>query len=376
MADQRISLEQDIIGLLNSNVDKAKSIFDIRNKASGKTGQQLLPAQRQQAAALDAAKLNNTLRGTGLGAGATTGQLGSALRASQIRQRDLETNPAGDAASNRATQQKIAIEKELQLKLQDGLKYMASGTETAALAMQEFEMAAERAARSSAFLTNALLGTDDQLMSTVKGLYAQRRIESAGNPQQAMAVLANLSSSAREGLNGIVSGDVDAANRFQTALGIAPNITGSKEAKAAEGEVVNQQAAQIELAKSMQENSNTIAANMKGLQDFYTQQFTQMQNGINMFSAVVDKISTEIKAMPSVVKHEVAGKVEVNITGAGVLSSLSPALTEMINTEVGKQMNAFGSNLGKANQGLNVPALVGGMVAGAGASGASAGAMK
>lgn len=355
LASQRLDIEQNIIELLNNNVDKIKTIFDIRNKATGLTDRQLLPTKRQQAAAIDSAKLNNVLRGTGFNAGSSAQQLGAGLIASQRRQRALQNSPVGGAAENAAIQRRIALEKEYQIKIESGLKLAASGGEIAALAMQEFEMAAERAAKSSAFLTNALLGTDDQLMSTVKGLYAQRRIEGAQNPQQAMAILANLSSSAREGLNNIINGDQDAASRFQKSLGIGSSIVGSREAKNVESITAAQQEYQNQLIKAMQDQGDDLNRNIVNLKKFYTDQFTQMQNGINMFSAVVDKVSADIKAMPSVVKHEVGGKVEVNITGAGVLTALSPALVKLINEEVTKQMSAFGGSLQKANQGLNVP---------------------
>lgn len=357
LAAQRLNIEQEIIQALNTNVDKFKTVFDIRNKASGLTDRELLPTKRRQAAALDSAKLNNILRGTGFNAGASPQALGSALIGSQQRLRSLENRPVRGVADNAAIQQKIALEKAFQAKVQEGLKFGADGGEIAALAMQEFEMAAERAAKSTSFLTNALLGTDEQLMSTVKGLYAQRRIEGAQNPQEAMSILANLSSSAREGLNNLVSSDPDAAARFQRSLGIGSSIVGSKEARNVEGVTKAQQEYQTQIIKSMQDQGNNLATSIENLKRFYTDQFTNMQNGINMFSAVVDKVAADIKAMPSVVKHEVAGKVEVNITGAGVLTSLSPALTELINNEVGKQMDAFGGRLQKVNQGLNVPVV-------------------
>lgn len=355
LADKRISIEQEVTGLLNSNLDKRKAINDIDNKASGLVGRALLPRQRQQAAAIDSGKLTNILRGTGVAPGSSAQAIGAALRASQVRQAGLERTAVNGVAGNINNQGAIALEKERQLKLQEGLKYIAGGTETAALAMQEFEMAAERAARSSAFLTNALLGTDDQLMSTVKGLYAQQRIESAGNPQQAMAVLANLSSSAREGLNSVIGQDAEATNRFQSALGIAPTISNLPETKGAKDAVGGQQEAQLELAASLKTEQGILNASIEGLKKFYVTQFSAMQTGINSFHEVVNKVSEEIKSMPTVVKHEINGKVEINVVGAGALAALTPAMQEIVNAEVSKQMSAFGAELAKNNQGIQVP---------------------
>lgn len=355
---ERFSKEGEIVELVKSNADKQKTLFEIQNKARGLTGSKLDKAQRSQALRLDETKLGATLSGTGLDASATPQQLQAALLQSQARSQNagsiaLQSGLRGTDAV--AAEAKIkAVEEERQRRLQGGLQYIAGGTEEAAFAMQQFEKAAQKAAASSKFLTDSLLGTDDQIIETYKGIAAFQAIDNAKSPEQAQALLLNMDEGKRTALNSYLGQNEDARARFESQVGFGSGISGGKEAKAAEGQIKLQQEANAALAAGIADALRPNLAAAEDLKKVYQEEFKNNMAAVNAANQAAQRLVGEISKLPNVITHEVT----VNLVGANQLAALQEGIKGFVQQQINNSLASNNEALKANNQGLNTPTPV------------------
>lgn len=342
LMQERFAKEKEITDLTIANADKDKTRYDYQNKAKGLTGDKLANVQKLQAAAIDGKKQSAILQGTGYTSG-DPAALGQALVQSQIRARGFESSGNAEA---------LAKEQELQSKLTESLKYGASGGETAAFAMQEFDRAAQKAAASSKFLTDTLLGTDDQIIDTYKGIAAFQSIRAAGSQQEAQALVATMSESQRTALNSYLGQNQEASTMVQDKLGFGPTIANGPEAGAVDESLKKQQEYNAALASGFKDQVGALNTSSEDLKKFYKAQFDNAMTVVNAANESAKNLVNQIASLPNVISHE--GKIEVNLIGAGDLKGLQEGLKGFID----QQINHAFLNLQKENQGMNVPAPV------------------
>ena len=356
----RFALEDEAIALLKDNVGKRRSIGDIENKAKGLTGDKLAAARGKQAKKSDEERLGLTLQGTGLGGNASVAQMKAALLASQDRAR----NAANLAKQGGGTQSEIDSrraqieggEEQIQKRLQAALQLVASGTDTAAHNMEEFERALEKAANSSKFMTDALLGSDEQMHNTVLGLQAFAKVQEAfkkGGVRAAKQVVATLGEDARQALGSTVGQNADNQAAFNQAVGISSDISASKEAQ----NVTKDTAAQIEannaLVAGLQDNAKQITENTANMQKIYESQFKNTQQIVQQAEATSKALVEQISNLPDVIKHE--GNIVVKIEGAAGLVELEKGIQGVVSKMVKIELDRFGNKLVENNNGLNRP---------------------
>ena len=343
LMQERFAKEKEITDLTIQNLDKDKTRFDYQNKAKGLTGDKLAAAQKGQAETIDGQKLGAILSGTQYTGRENPAVLGQALVQSQIRGRGFES--AGNAEG-------LAKEQELQSKLTDAIKYGVSGGETAAFAMQEFDRAAQKAAASSKFLTDTLLGTDDQIIDTYKGIAAFQSIRAAGSQQEAQALVATMSEGQRTALNSYLGQNQEASTMVQDKLGFGPTIANGPEAGAVDESLKKQQEYNAALASGFKDQVGALNTSSEDLKKFYKAQFDNAMNVVNAANESAKNLVNQISALPNIISHE--GKIDVNLIGAGDLKGLQEGLKGFID----QQINHAFLNLQKENQGMNVPAPV------------------
>lgn len=340
LMQERLNKEKEITDLVSSNIDKGKSRFDIQNKSRGLTGDKLLDVQRNQASIIDNAKKSSLLRGTGINPNASPQQLGQALVQSQVRGRGFQA--AGNAEGQ-------AAEEALQSKLIETLKYAASGGETATIAMQAFDRAAEKAASSSKFLTDTLLGTDEQIIDTYKGIAAFQQIRSAGSTDQARAIAATMSEGQRSALNSYLGQNQDARQTVEDKLGFGSSIVGSREAQAVDANLANQQGANDALIKSLQDQVGVLNGSSEDLKKFYAAQFQNAMTVVNAANESAKNLVNQIGSLPNVISHE--GNITVTLVGAEALAKMNESMKAFVDQQIS---HAF-MNLEKENQGIKLP---------------------
>jgi TP901 family phage tail tape measure protein len=357
---ERFSKEAEIIELVKSNADKQKSIFEIQNKASGLSGNKLSAVQESQASFIDNRKLKTTLTNTGVGPDASVAQLQGALLQSQTRRQNAGAIVRGrgltgtDAVSAEAELK--AAEDERQNRLKAGLQYIAGGTETATFAMQEFEKAAQKAAASSKFLTDSLLGTDDQIIDTYKGIAAYQAVSSAKSPQEAQALVLGMSEERRGALNSYIGQNEEARSNFENKLGFGSSIAGGPEAKAAEDQIKIQQDANNALAAGISQSIQPLIQSSTDLKDFYKMQFENTRQIVNEANKTAQNLVNQIANLPSVITHE--GNINVNLVGANQLQSLQEGIRGFVQQQINVALANNNQALQANNQGLNTPAPV------------------
>ena len=356
----RFALENQAIDLLKENVGKRRSIRDVENKAKGLTGDKLAAARGKQAATADKDRLGLTLSGTGFGAGSSVAQLQAGLLASQQRGRnaaELAKQGGGTQADIDTRRAKIeGGEEEQQNRLRAALQLVASGTDTAAHNMEEFERALEKAANSSKFMTDALLGSDEQMNNTVLGLQAFAKVQEAfkkGGVGAAQQVVATLGEDARQALGSTVGQNADNQAIFNQAVGISSDISGSKEAQ----NVTKDTAAQIEannaLVAGLQDNAKQMAENTASMQAIYETQFKNTQQIVQQAEATSKALVEQIASIPGVIKHE--GNIVVKIEGAAGLIEMEKGIQGIVSNMVKIELDKFGNKLVENNNGLNRP---------------------
>lgn len=357
---QRFALEGEAIGLLQSNVEKRKSIDEIGNKARVLTGDALAGAQRGQAAASDNQRLGLALKGTGLGGNAGVGQLQGALLASQQRQRNAgaiaQQGGGGAAAVVKREAEIQAIEAERQNRLKAGLQLIASGTDSATFAMNEFERASQKAAASSKYLSDALLGSDDQMHQTILGIQAMAKIQEAynkGGVGAAQQMLSTFSEEARQALQGRAGASEENQAAFNRAIGISSNIQAGPEAAAAQGAVQQQMEANNALVAGINNNIVALTTNTTNMEKFYAAQFANTQQIVQQAEASAKALVGQIANLPQTIKHE--GNVNVNITGAAGLETLQKGISDYVQQMINRDIEKLTNKLVENNAGLNRP---------------------
>lgn len=367
---QRFALEAEATEFLKNNVEKDRASFDITNTASGLTGDALAAVQGQQAGALDTKFFAETLRGTGLVAGqngqVTVPQLEAALLASQLRARDAgnvanRTIAAGDPNDPNVARQALerkaqteAIEEANQAKYKAGLSFIANGTNTATNAMEEFKRAADKAAISSKFLSNALLGSDDQLMQTVRGITAFAAVQEAfqqGGVGAARNALLNLNEESRQAIDQRIQQDPDLQNKFNEFIGAGPtNLQAAPEFNAAQDAIQQQRDANLALSKAITDSINPIIANTNRLQALYESQFQGLQGVVAQAQQTAQQLVGQIAALPQVIQHE--ANVNINILGADKIQLFTEAISEKLNFIAEDILHRGIEELKKENKGL------------------------
>lgn len=362
--EDRFAIEGQINDLLLSSADKRKTLFDIDNKAKGLTGDKLAQAQGQQAIAVDQQKLGSILSGTGLGGNANVQQMQAALLASQSRGANAAQVADREGLSGAAAVTRKAeiesIEEERQKRLKAGLTSVAGVTEASTFAMQEFERALQKAATSSKFLTDALLGSDDQIAQTYKGMQAFAKLQQAyaqGGAGAAQATLATFNEDARAALSANIGSDEEKQAKFLEFIGRpTTDISNGPEAQAARGAVQNQQAAEGALGAALKDDLVRLSKNTDDMKAFYATQFTNTQQIVQQAEATAKQLVDQIASLPQVITHE--GNINVNLIGAGALAQLDEAISTMVQKRMAVEIEKNNKNLKENNAGLNVPVPV------------------
>lgn len=362
--EDRFAIEGQINDLLLAGADKRKTLFDIDNRAKGLTGDKLAQAQGQQAIAIDQEKLGAILSGTGLGGNANVQQMQAALLASQSRGANAaqvadREGLSGAAAVTRKAEIE-AIEEERQKRLKAGLTSVAGVTESSTYAMEQFERALQKAANSSKFLTDALLGSDDQIAQTYKGMQAFAKLQQAyaqGGAGAAQATLATFNEDARQALNANIGSDEEKQAKFLEFIGRpTTDISNGPEAQAAKGAVQNQQAAGEALGSALKDDLTRMSKNTEDMKTFYATQFTNTQQIVQQAEATAKQLVDQIASLPQVITHE--GNINVNLIGAGALAQLDEAISTMVQKRMAVEIEKNNKNLKENNAGLNVPVPV------------------
>ena len=363
----RFAKEAEIIDLFKSSADKQKSIFDIQNKAAGLTGSKLSASEGSQAADIDRRKLQATLLNTGVGPNATPQQLQAAIIQSQARKQN-----AGAIVRARGIKGEDAVIAETEIRaaenerlnrLNQAAKYGADGGEVAAFAMQQFEKAAQKAAASTKFLTDSLLGTDDQIIETYKGIAAFQAVSSAKSPQEAQALVLGMSEERRGALNSYIGQNEEARSTFENKLGFSPSIAGGPEAKAVEDSLKKQQEYISVSINGIGKALEPVITASDELKKFYQQEFQNNMAAVNAANQASQRLVGEISKLPSVITHEVT----VNLIGGGQLTTLQEGIRGYVEKQISVALAANNQGLQENNQGLNIPRIVGNiLVPGAG----------
>lgn len=264
---------------------------------------------------------------------------------------------AGTASGAVQRQAEIeAQEAENQRRIKAGLA-VAQSTDLAAHALKEFERAMDKMARSSEFLTNALLGTDEQLMSTVRGSVALGSVENAfqqGGTKAARAQFLSLNEEDRAGIQQRLGSDPDAKARFQEMLGFAPGGGAATPQQTAAEEAIQKQIDASEgLATALDANAKTLITNMENMKTLFDSQFTNAQTIVSQADKTAKELVDKIAALPGVIRHE--ANLTVNIIGADQMVLLQNGLREMMDKLIAQAINVNNNAIAGVNAGMNVP---------------------
>ena len=335
---KRLEIESKNNELLISNVDKEKTLIEFNNKASGRSDSEI---NVNQARNLDAQRRAITLRGTGLGGNASTADMFN-------RYQQITNQESKFGASPESQYQKDAIKKALEM--------AANGTDEFSASMREFEKVAERAKRSSDKLTGALLGTDEELMNSLRGAEAYRKAQSGGS-----ASVLQMSESERKALSNYISGDEEKTLELQKSLGIAPNTANTPEADAVRGQIGSQIEANnalITINTNLSNSIGALSASMMQNRDAIIALSTQ----VNVFNQAVGNVANQFANMPKEIshKHEFnVSPITVNVTASESVNGLSPATQQMVTSLVEKKINDFATSMAGANPDITIPRGVG-----------------
>lgn len=342
---RRIEYENKITALGRQNVDRQKSFIEFQNKAAGKPDTAINLAQ---AKGLDAQRQGILLRGSGLGGNASVADIRN--RYDQLTAQD----PGGNDPAIQA----------LKDNLYTALEGMASGTDSFTTAIREFDKASEQAKRRTEELSNALLGTDENLFNTLKGINLEQRVLGAGDKGQAFLALQGADDASRQALQQRLSSDPERKAQFEAALGLGSNISASREAQNVANEFGNQQLA----SDAMIGINQKLADNMTGLVGELTKNreaFNTFGLQINNFANAANNLANNLGNIPQNIAHAHTFKVDpiqISFTGAEALAALDGpmkgVITEIVNTKIGE----FANNLKSKNKGLTVDSLTGNTV--------------
>jgi TP901 family phage tail tape measure protein len=339
---RRIEYESKITDLTRANVDRQRDLIEFRNKAVGKVDPAI---NLRQARGLDAQRQGILLRGTGLGGNASI---------ADIRSRYDQLTASDPEGKDPATQ---ALKDNLLKALQE----TASGTDSLATAMREFDKASEKAKRRTEELSNALLGTDENLFNTLKGISLQQRVLGAGDKTQAFLALQNSDDASRQALQQRLGSDPELKQQFEAKLGISSNISASREARNVEGEIGKQIGAGDALI-SINQNLADQMSGLAGEMIKNRESFNTFGLRINNFANAANNLANNLGNIPQNIAHAHTFKVDpiqVSFTGAEALASLDGPFKNTINEIVNNKLASFAESLKANNKGLTVSALTG-----------------
>jgi len=340
LTNQRLELEQKIIGRLNKGVDLQQQSLEFRRRARGQTG----PLSAQQAAGFQNQQLNNLLLGTGIQDTSVAG-LSKSLRST-------DESIAG-LRGVRNSQNDIAKQQGIREKIVSALEYIADGGTTFESAMERFNKAAEKAAASSDRLTNAMTGTDAQFIETIKAQAAFNQVTSASSPEQARALLLGFGDEVRAGVGQIAGSSTENKELLQSSLGTSPLAAASPEAKAVQEEFKKRQEANNVLIGSQ---ASLIESNNK-LSNTIERSYQLQTNMVNQFAQAADKAAQAFANIPNEVNHNFnVGPIVMRFEGAAALNNLNEAVGTLVEGQINEAINNFGNDLQRQNKGIKVSA--------------------
>lgn len=360
-----VDKQKEATGFELDNVGVTKEKNDILNKASGLTGTKLLAQKGRQARSTTDQTLDLKLKGTGLDSNASIQDIGAKLRAAEDRQRNpgkyaRDELTAKFGAGNFKAQDVTQRQTEISISagaeaesLGSALKYFAEGTDEFTHAIESFNIAAEKAAKSSAFLTDNLLGTDDQLMQTVRGLQFSSKIESLPQNQR-LGALANAGQADRQAYGSLIQQQgEEGRQRFQDSLGIGPNLMQLPETQAALGKISEKEMSNQEQQLASEAALPDMKKSIADLQAFYQQQFNSTNNTLNAFNQAVTKAGETFSKIPTEINHTMKIDSTINIVGADFLAKSTAAMQAVIDAAISEEIAKYDANLKKGNEGLN-----------------------
>lgn len=360
-----VDKQKEATGFELDNVGVTKEKNDILNKASGLTGTKLLAQKGRQARSTTDQTLDLKLKGTGLDSNASIQDIGAKLRAAEDRQRNpgkyaRDELTAKFGAGNFKAQDVTQRQTEISISagaeaesLGSALKYFAEGTDEFTHAIESFNIAAEKAAKSSAFLTDNLLGTDDQLMQTVRGLQFSSKIESLPQNQR-LGALANAGQADRQAYGSLIQQQgEEGRQRFQDSLGIGPNLMQLPETQAALGKISEKEMANQEQQLTSEAALPDMQKSIADLQAFYQEQFNGTNNTLNAFNQAVTKAGETFSKIPTEINHTMKIDGTINIVGADFLAKSTAAMRAVIDAAISEEIAKYDANLKKGNEGLN-----------------------
>ena len=331
---KRLEVESKINDLLTSNVNKTKSMIEFENKAAGRSDTGISYSQAGQ---LDAQRRDILLRGTGL-----SGQ--SSIRDMRMRYEQITQQESRSGVTPYTKYMKDQIVK--------ALESAANETDSFTAAMNQFEKASEKARMSSEKLTNALLGTDEDLANLSRGSAAYFKVLSGGS-----AAIMQMSESERKALSSFISGDEEKTLRTQQALGIAPSMSNSREAN-----LVREEAAkQIEANNALISINQTLSTDMGSLTQAMIQNrdaIVMLSTQVNAFNQAVGNMNNAFANMPNNIVHNHTFRVDpivINITGAESIRNLEPAMQTVATSIIQNRIAQFANNLQNKNKDIVVP---------------------
>ena len=334
---RRIGYEDKITDLLRANVDKQKSLIEFRNKAAGKADTDI---SLNQARGIDAQKQALLLRGTGLGGNASVGDIRS--KYSQLS--GMQSTPVIEALKDN---------------LVKALEGIASGTDGFTTAMREFDKASEKAKRRTEEFSNALLGTDENLINMIKGIHLENNINMSKNSGEAFLHLRNADEESRAALQARLAADPDAQLAINRKLGVSTDIQASPQARLVEGEFANQASANQALASINQDLSNR----MGGLADEMIRNrgsFETLGLQINNFAGSANNLAASLSNIPQNITHQhtfTFSPLQVSFTGADSLANLNAPTQAAVMAVVNSELNKFANSLRAKNKGLTIDTI-------------------
>lgn len=342
---RRIEYENKITALGKQNVDRQKSFIEFQNKAAGKPDTDITLAQ---AKGLDSQRQAILLRGTGVGGNASV---------ADIRRRYDELTAADPTGKD----PQIQAFKD---NLYQALEGIAAGTDSFTTAIKEFDKASEKAKRRTEELSNALLGTDENLFNTLKGINLEQRVLGAGDKGQALLALQSADDASRQALTQRLASDPERKKAFEDKLGLGSNISASREAQNVAAEFGNQAAA----SDAMIGINQKLSADMTGLAGELIKNreaFNTFGLQINNFGNAANKLADNLANIPQNIAHAHTFKVDpiqISFTGAEALASLDGPMKGVITEIVNNKIGEFANNLKSKNKGLTVDTLTGNTV--------------
>jgi len=322
--------ELKINQLRASNINVDQRALEFKQKARGDYEPELKYAQVK---AFEARKKDELFRGTGL-TGASSAQ-------------DLARVYSSLATNN-----------PFREVIMQSLEEMANGTESFTAAMRDYDVASEKAKKRTEALSNALLGTDEDLSNYARGILAAGQISSASSGQEAFMRLNSMSDRSKAGLRAYYAANPDEQQNLNRKLGIAPAVFAKPEADQVNTEFEKQKEANDALIKintglsaDTREMTNALLMNRES--------FERLGANVNIFATAANNLATNMTNIPQNITHThtmTVAPIQVNVVG---MNGDNGPMQQMVTQIVNERINEFGSNLRQKNKGLTVDTLTG-----------------